>query len=176
MYANRLILAAVALTLAACGDQNTTALSGPTPAGRIVPSVPTLQRLRGVVVSEHRFGAPALQTESGLIEMQGYAANLMASVDGAEVMVEGTYDGAGGVLLVARFEVVGMRGRPAVDGVLEEYETGAFAIVLASGELHWINDPPEELKAITGRRIWLTERAGDTPIEFGEIRNIDRFM
>ena len=166
MDAYRLILVASALTLIACGDSGKPSLTDPT--GATPPAAPVLQRLHGTVVLGQRLGAPALQTEKGLIEMQGLVANAMASVDGADVDVIGTYDGAFG-LMVESFEVTGYGGRVAVDGFLEVDENEIYSVRRANNVIVPIENPPEGLKAYVGQRIWLMQSAGELPTEFGAI-------
>lgn len=166
MYAYRLILAASALVLAGCNTNSDSTLTAP--AGVTAPPAPALQRIRGTVVLEHRFGAPSLQTELGLITMQGFVANAMASVDGADVEVYGTFDGASG-LMVASFEVVGMHGRPALDGYLDVDENEIYSIRLANNEVVTVDNPPDAFRVYLGQRIWIVLATDDSPIEFGAI-------
>jgi hypothetical protein len=133
------------------------------------PIAPSIVELTGTVVVEHMDGRRSiqLQTDDGsLYPLLGGEAALIASVAGGQVLVRGTLDASPGVV-VERFQVLAMNGRDAIDGVLEETDTG-LALRLAEGELRYVMDDQGSLAAHIGERLWVTGLE-EPPMEFGVI-------
>ena len=105
----------------------------------------------------------------GLVELQdgfgnvyrlvGSEASALASVDGGDVVVRGTFDANPG-FVVDEFEVTAMYGRPALDGVLETTDEG-FALRLTDGSLRVVPGLADECAEHIGARVWVTGWEGD---------------
>jgi hypothetical protein len=153
----------------ACSDHaGTTAPIGP---DELTPSPPSLAVLTGIVVVERVANYPATirlrEPDGTLTLLVGSESRPMASVADAEVSVHGTWDASPG-LVVERFQVLSMNGRPALDGVLEATATG-FALRLNDGTYREISASPSEIAQYVGARLWVTGSADDQPVTFGVI-------
>ena len=163
---NPLVFAfACAAALCACNDNHTPA---PTAAAALPAAPPQQTELAGTVVLSGMDMAPIyLRTSDGLTPLEGSVALPMASVIGAVVNVNGTWD-TNSALIVTSFVVVGVQGLPAFDGVVEAMP-GGYALRLADGTDHMLDDAPAALLACVGARVWLTV-APDASIAFGVIQ------
>lgn len=169
---NRLhiIAAATLASVLACSDSE-----GPTAPGTRSPPTrdappPALATITGRVIvggsTESR--TVDIRTEDGtLVRLAGVLAARLATVDGADVVVRGTWDANPG-LVVQDFEVTGMHGRPALDGILE-LTTGGYALRLANGELCPVTGLSADVAEYVGARLWVIGSDDDPPAMFGVI-------
>jgi hypothetical protein len=140
--------------------------------GNPVAPTPAITELTGfVVLGESNDGTArtiGLRLQDGAqIALVGSEANPMASVDGAEVRVRGTFDAAPG-LVVESFTVISVGGRPALDGIVTEMAE-SYGLLLRDGTIYALVAPPAELLEHLGERVWLTGDWDAPPIEFGVI-------
>ena len=165
MNSSRLLAFASVVALCACGG------SAPAPTGLAgtSPAAPALTELSGTVVLSLTDLAPvSLQTQDGLIPLEGDGAVPMASVIGADVQVRGSWD-ANPALVVESFLVVAVKGLPAFDGIVESKSDG-YALRLGDGTDHTLADAPADLIAYVGYRVWVTDSPDASTIQFGVIR------
>ncbi|MFI5310670.1 MAG: hypothetical protein ACHQQ3_05525 [Gemmatimonadales bacterium] len=165
MYTKHFLVLACAVALCACSDKadrTPTALASP-------PVTPARTELAGIVVLSGSDLAPVyLQTGDGLIPLEGNGALPMASVLGAEVRVRGTWD-ANAALVVETFLVTAVKGLPVFDGILEVLPDGYAIKLMADGSDHLLAAAPAALVAHVGARVWVTDSADPTAIQFGVI-------
>ena len=166
MTRTALFLMTVAATLACSEGRSPTAPLINDPQHPIAPST---VELSGTVVVEdagqHR--AVFLQRHDGsLLPLVGSEAALIASVAGGEVLVRGTLDAAPG-MIVERFQVLSMKGREAIDGVLID-DGGVLSLRLGNGVLRSLASVQADLGAHIGCRLWITG-LDEPPVEFGII-------
>jgi hypothetical protein len=115
-----------------------------------------------------------VQTSTGPIGVEGDLAQTLRRLEGMEVWVQGPLSTAMGRVIpprqitVQRFEVRGIGGVPAIDGVLRE-EAGTLVIVSAGGERTRLATPPVGLRELVGRRIWVTRAQDGAVASFGAI-------
>lgn len=157
-----------AAMLVGCNDAQT-----PTTPLVSASSGPVAQTLRGTVMRdpENRvLPSLVLRLEDGtLIGLSGPEAMPLASVLGADVEVVGTVEGES-IIEVQRFVVRMVDGSDVSDGVLELTDDG-YSLRLTLGGLRSVIDPPAELAAHVGERMWLIESDGGIPTAFGVIRS-----
>jgi hypothetical protein len=70
-------------------------------------------------------------------------------------------------MVVERFQVLSMNGRPAIDGVLEETASGLM-LRLSGGATRALSDAEGAFAAHIGDRLWITG-LDEPPVEFGVI-------
>lgn len=167
MTRTTLFLLAAAVTLG-CSDRNspTAPWTGNDPQHPIAPST---VEFTGTVVVEETGDHPSVQlqfADGELIPLLGNEAALLARVAGGEVLVRGTLDASPG-MVVEQFQVLAMHGRPAIDGVLVETESG-LALRLSGGSLRSVSDPEGGFAALIGARLWITG-LDEPPVEYGVI-------
>jgi hypothetical protein len=160
-----------ATMLAGCrDDRDTTA-----PTTRLISPGPAAhQTLVGTVEDSEQRLYPrfVLRMDDGTsIGLDGTAALPLASVIGAQVQVDGAFDGDS-AFEIDRFVVLAVGGTPVLDGVLEADDDGAYMLRLTTGGDRMIIDPPADLIAHIGERVWLTQMQddGSGAIAFGVIR------
>ena len=109
-----------------------------------------------------------LRNEGGTVyRLVGDQTGALASVDGGDVVARGTFDANPG-FVVQDFQVTGMRGRPALDGVLQITAAG-FALKLTDGTLRVIPGLPSECMEYVGSRLWVIGFEDAEGAEFGRI-------
>jgi len=169
MIRSHFLAAACAVALLACSDNPSAPATG-TDGTR--PFIPSLFEVTGTVVvtgnPDDGLEVQLKQSDGTMLSLVGSEARLLASVDGGEVLVRGTWDAPPG-LVVGSFQVLAMNGRAAIDGVLEITDYG-YALRLSSGAYYDLSDPPAELMNHVGDRLWVTGSAEEPPVEFGVIR------
>ncbi len=107
-----------------------------------------------------------LRTDAGAVDVQGPGAELLRSVNGLEVMVEGHR--AGSTLTARAFRVREADGLPAADGVLE-VEGDTAILVTPGGERLAYTPIPSALRARAGQRVWIAGVVGSEPRAWGVI-------
>lgn len=167
-YARFLSLAAV-FTIAACTDNPTTAPNGTDVGPQPLLPGASLVAISGriIVTGSGADRAVDLRDADGsTFRLVGREAAALASVDGGDVLVRGTPDGNPGIV-VQEFQVTGMKGRAALDGVLVETIDG-YALRLADGSVRVIAGMPEHFAEHVGARLWVIGWEDASP-EFGLI-------
>ncbi len=167
------LIAACFVASFACSDTVAPTRSPPAAA----PAQPTLVALSGVIHlnGEDRDGGVVLNTTDGdAIRLAGSETALLARLENAEVDVRGVWieDGA---LDVNDFLVRRVDGREAMDGVLtalwddDDTIIGYGLALTRSASVLPLIDPPDELIAHVGERVWVTGAADGPPTAFGII-------
>ena len=125
--------------IAACTDNPNAVLTGPIDPAQPLQPTPSRTTVAGRI-SVQGSGADRLveitDATGRVCRLVGNEACALASVDGGDVVVRGTLDANPGLVL-EDFQVTGMYGCPAVDGVLEATDEG-FALRFADGSLRVI--------------------------------------
>jgi hypothetical protein len=91
----------------------------------------------------------------------------LANVDSGDAVVWGTWDANPG-FVVSEFKVIGMYGRPALDGVLEANDEG-FALRFADGSFKVVPYLTSDCAAYLGARIWVVGFEDGTEVQYGVI-------
>jgi hypothetical protein len=180
MRRTRFIPALVGACLAAgtaCSD--TVAPTGET--GSSPPLTPQLITLTGVIhLSEttSRYTAALDIGDGPEITLDGADFSSFAAVDRVEIEVRGNWL-ADRVFEVSDFVVQSVEGTPALDGILvavEEDQTDdksgsitVYALQLTRGGSVTLTDPPADLIAHLGQRVWVIGSLDGPPTAFGAI-------
>jgi ABC-type Fe3+-hydroxamate transport system substrate-binding protein len=173
MMRSRFFAVAAVFAIAACTDNPNAVLTGPIdPAQPLLPT-PSRTTIAGRI-SVQGSGADRLveitDATGRLYRLVGNEARALASVDGGDVVVRGTLDGNPG-LVVEDFQVTGMYGRPALDGVLEATDEG-FALRFTDGSLRVIAGLSSDCAEHVGARLWVIGWDAESPVQFGLIAAI----
>lgn len=170
MTRSHLFTVAAVLSLVACTD-NPNSFGGP-----VSPSLPSGPTSSGPAMIAGRISVSG-QGDDRVVELTdlhgdvfrlvGNETAALASVDGGDVIAFGTWDANPG-FVVQEFQVVGMQGRPALDGVLEMSEEG-FALRLTDGSIHLVPGLTEECANYIGARLWVVGWDENTDVVFGLI-------
>lgn len=91
--------------------------------------------------------------EGGVYRVIGSKTGALASVAEGDVVARGTFDARPG-FSVEEFQVIGMHGRQALDGVLE-MTPGGFGLRLANGSLREVPGLTVRCAEYLGLRVWL---------------------
>ena len=156
-------------SLIACSDNPNATLSGPFYPYAPVPPYSSAATIAGQI-GVRLFEDQAIElhgVEGGVYRLLGNASDALASVQGADVVVRGTFD-ANGDVVVQQFEVTGMYGRSALDGFLEATENG-FALRLSDGLLQPVPGLPADCTEHVGLRLWVIGWDYDPPVQCGVI-------
>ena len=174
MASPRFVPALVAACLAAstaCSDTEAPTSRSPSFS---TPAFITMAGVLRVTGLETR-GAVVLKTTDGEeIPLVGANVAALVRVDSAEVEVRGIWD-ADHAFDVSDFLVLGVGGAPAMDGVLidmRDYlgsEVIGYGLRLTRGGIAPLIDPPAELLAHLGARMWVTAATDGPPTTFGII-------
>lgn len=159
-----LLLLSAAVALVACSDEPSTAPAHKDGAGA-APTAPAMRSMTGTIETA---GGLAIRVDGMRIRLTGAAAAPLASLDGAEVEVTGT-DDVVDYFNVEMFSVLRVDGLPAADGILQQSE-GGYALLLQNGATRAVIDPPAELQALVGHRVWIAGAPGAAPEAFGLIQ------
>lgn len=169
MMRSRLYTVAAVFAIGACTDNPNAVLTGPIdPAQPLLPT-PSIATIAGriIVTGSGSDRLVELRDERGTVyRLVGSQTGALASVDGGDVIARGTFDANPG-MVVEEFQVTGMRGRPALDGVLVETNAG-YALRLSDGSLRVIPGLPAECAEFVGARLWVIGYDGPSA-EFGRI-------
>jgi hypothetical protein len=106
--------------------------------------------------------------DSDVFRLSGNVSSALASLDGGDVVVWGTFDASAG-FVVQEFKVMGMHGWPALDGVLEATENG-FALRLTDGSRHVVPGLDSACAKYVGARVWVIGWDEHTELMVGLIR------
>ena len=168
----RVLMAAAAFSLVACTDIPNSAITAPhDPRQPILPSTMTLAgriSVTGLVDTDQKI---ELWDGAELYRLVGSQSGALASVDGADVVVRGTFDANPG-FVVEEFQVTGMLGRPALDGVLEATGDG-FALRLSDGSLRAVPGLTSECAEFIGTRLWVIGFEEGSEVVFGRIAALE---
>ncbi|MGH9658265.1 MAG: hypothetical protein ACRD96_06955 [Bryobacteraceae bacterium] len=154
----------------ACADNPSTTLAGPLDPYRPAPPAPSTATIAGRISVVPLAEDQAIElhgVEGGVYRLLGNASDALASVQGADVVVRGTFD-ANGDFVVQEFEVTGMYGRPALDGLLEATDEG-FALRRTDGLLLAVPGLPADCAEYVGQRLWVIGWDYDPPVQCGVI-------
>ena len=170
------IFAVVAVVLlgacAGCSDEHNPALAGPVDQPLPTEAPFSTGKISGQV--SVRFVGDArvveLRDERGSVyRIEGRLASVLASVGEGDVVAWGTFDASPG-FVVHRFQVTGMHGRSALDGVLEMTADG-FGVRLADGTLREVPGLTLRCAKYVGARVWVTG-GDDFDVVFGLIADV----
>lgn len=170
------VLVAVCLVASTSCSDSTAPTSTPIPAFSPGPSLVTLN---GVIhFGSTRSNPVSLVAPDGSeVVLAGTETASLASVENAEVEVRGIWDAS--TFVVSDFLVRRVDGTDVMDGILtvlydDEMRTHdvGYAISLTRGSIVPLLDPPQDLLAHVGERIWLAERTDGQPAAFGVIKAV----
>jgi len=170
MTRNRFFTLVAVFSIAACSDNNSS-MTGPIdrrdPSQPILPAPSTATISGRISVSGYEDRAIELRDADGnLYRLVGREADRLASVDGADVVARGTFDANPG-FVVEEFQVTGMFGRPALDGVLEATADG-YALRLNDGSLRVVPGLTNCSQHV-GARLWVIGWDEESGPQFGLI-------
>ena len=156
--------------IAACTDNPNAILTGPVDPSQPFLPAPAIATLSGKI-SVKGAGVDRLieltDAEGRVYRLVGSESGALASVDGGDVVARGTFDANPG-FVVQDFQVTGMHGRPALDGVLLQTADG-YALELGDGSLRIIPGLPNECADHLGARLWVTGWSDDGAVQYGII-------
>ena len=166
----------------ACSDTVAPTVAPTGATGASPPLTPQLITIIGVihVTETGSRNSAALDTGDGFeITLDGADFSSLAAVDRVEVEVRGIWGVAGSTFEVNDFVVRSVEGAQAMDGVLivvnEDQtderggSTTAYALQLTRGGSAALTDPPADLIAHVGQRVWVIGAADGPPTAFGVI-------
>lgn len=104
--------------------------------------------------------------DSDVFRLSGEVSRALASVNGAAVVVWGTYDAAG--FVVEDFRVLEVHGQPALDGLLQATEDG-FALRLTDGSRRVVPRLDSSCVKYVGARVWVIGWDEDAAVVCGLI-------
>ena len=169
MTRSHLFTVAAVFSLIACTD-NPGNFGGPISPSRPTPPAPAPAMIAGRISVIGLSEDPVVELtdlHGDVFRLLGNETVALASVDGGDVIAFGTWDPSSG-FVVQEFQVVGMLGRPALDGVLVVSEEG-FALRLTDGSIHLVPGLTEECANYIGARLWVVGWDEDTDVVFGLI-------
>ena len=170
----RVLMAAAAFSLVACTDIPNSAITAPKdPRQPLLPTPSTMTlsgriSVTGLVDYDRKI---ELWDGAELYRLVGSQSSALASVDGADVVVRGTFDANPG-FVVEEFQVTGMLGRPALDGVLEATGDG-FSLRLSDGSLRAVPNLTSECAEFVGTRLWVIGFEEGSEVVFGRIAALE---
>lgn len=170
MMRSSLFTLAAVFSIAACTDNPNAVLTGPIdPAQPLLPT-PSLVTIAGRIIVSGTAADPVIELTDGdgnVYRLVGSESGALASVDGGDVVARGTFDANPG-FVVQDFQVTGMHGRPALDGVLEATDEG-FALRLADGSLRAVPGLSSDCAQHVGARLWVIGWDEQSEVAFGLI-------
>jgi len=171
---------AAAGLLASVGCSDATAPNVPQASTPGTPLAPQFMAISGSIhVTGMILNEVVLTINDGLeIPLAGEPTAMLARVDGAGVEVRGFWN-SNGAFQVADFVVEVVAGAPVLDGVLialydteivtEESSILGYALRLTRGDTVALTEPPAELLAHLGGRVWVAGPIDGPPTAFGII-------
>ena len=169
MNRSLLISVATALSLVACTENSPALRAGPFAPLPPPPSSP-MSMLGGTMIVSIQGADSVVQLRDlhgDVFRLVGNQTAPLASVNGGEVIAFGTWDANPG-FVVQEFQVVGMQGRPALDGVLEVSGEG-FALRLADGSIRLVPGLSADCAYYVGERLWVIGWDEGSDVVFGRI-------
>ena len=168
------LVAACLITSTSCSESTAPTASSSSGPGSSTPQSPFFVTVSGTIQLGYTdMGEVLLKTGDGneLVLIGTEALNLV-SLDGAEVDVRGLW--VADALSVSDFLVRRVGGIEVLDGIVTmqvDDETGdvGYGISLTRGSYVPLIDPPDELLAHIGQRVWVTNPADGQPLVFGII-------
>ena len=167
-----ILIAAGLVATASCSDTTT-----PTSPGTVPQAGPTTSQttLYGTIhLSQIKGSETVLSMGDGDVPLTGAGSAGLASVENAEVEVRGQFNAES--FVVADFLVRRVGGSDVLDGVLiaiYDQEIGGdslgYGLSLTRGSIVPLMDPPAELIAHMGSRVWIAESAEGQASAFGII-------
>jgi hypothetical protein len=168
-----ILIAACLVATASCSDTATP--TSPGTGTQAAPTTASQTTLYGIVqLSQTKEGGTVLRMGDGEVPLSGPGSDGLASVENAEVEVRGGFDAD--TFVVADFLVRRVGGSDVLDGVLitlygQEIDGDGlgYALSLTRGAIVPLMDPPAELIAHVGARLWIVQSAEGQPSAFGII-------
>jgi len=145
------------------------------PAGPAV-APPTLSTLTGMIQRSATKITPVLLIldDGEQVDLEGPPTAELTGLEAAVVDVRGTWNST--TFLVSDFLVRQVDGADVMDGVLiamsiEDRDTGdvTYGLSLTRGPVVALENPPAELTAHLGERVWVAASADGQPTAFGII-------
>lgn len=170
MTRSHLLTVAAVFSLVACTDNPNAIFSGPVPPSKPSPLSPPTAQIAGRITVSGLGDDPVVELRDhhgDVYRLLGDETSALASVDGGDVIAFGEWDAYPG-FVVQEFQVVGMHGRAALDGVLEVSEDG-FALRLTDGSIRLVPGLTEECANYIGARLWVVGWEENTDVAFGLI-------
>ena len=161
MQGSLIVTMAAALTAFAWTDNPNSGLTGPVDPMQPILPVPSMTTIAGRISVTGSGDDRLVELRDGFgnqYRLVGGEANALASVDGGDVVVRGTFDANPG-FVVDEYQVTAMYDTPALDGVLETTDEG-FALRLTDGSLRVVPGLAAHAEHV-GARVWVTGWEGD---------------
>ena len=162
MKCSQIITMAAAFSALASTDNPESGPPGPIDPMQPIMRTPTMTTIAGRI-SATGFGDDRMvELRDGfgnLYRLVGGEASALASVDGGDVVVRGSFDANPG-FVVDEYQVTAIYDTPALDGVLETTDEG-FALRLTDGSLRVVPGLDAECAEHVGARVWVTGWEGD---------------
>ena len=158
------------ISIVACTDNPNNVLTGPNDPTQPLLPTPSLATIAGRVIVTGVGGDQRVELQDAnenVYSVVGSQSGALASVDGGDVVARGTFDANPG-FVVQEFQVTGMHGRPALDGVLESTDEG-FALRLQDGTLRVIPSLGSDCAELVGARLWVIGFEDESAAQFGRI-------
>ena len=165
-----ILIAASLVASTSCSDT-----AAPTSPGKATVA-PALTTLNGVIhLSQTRANGVVLSLADGEdVTLDGSAIEDLYNIENAEVEVRGTWSDA--TFLMSDFLVQRVDGTDVMDGILVPIQAQdldgpilGYALNLTRGPTVALVDPPAELIAHVGERVWVAETADGQAMAFGII-------
>ena len=158
------------ISLFACSDNPNSIRASEVKPYQPTPNTPSLAMVAGrvTIAIQGTDTVVSVRDDHGDVHrLVGSQTSTLATVNGADVIAFGTWDANPG-FVVQDFEVVGMLGRPALDGVLEESDAG-YALRLANGSVRLVPGLTSECAPYVGARLWVIGWGEGKDVVFGPI-------
>jgi hypothetical protein len=113
-------------------------------------------------------------TSGGQLGIAGPLAPMIERLQGMELWVQGPITALEGrsiprrQISPERFEVRGVAGVPAIDGTLRD-DAGVYLVVSNTNDRTRLTTVPDGLRALVGKRVWVTRAPDGGVAAFGEI-------
>jgi hypothetical protein len=169
MTRSHLFTVAALLSLVACTNNPSATVAGPINRSPL-PLPPGTAMIAGRISVSGQGADRVVELrdhDDDVYRLVGAETGALASVDGGDVIAYGTWDANPG-FVVQEFQVVGMYGEPALDGVLEVSEEG-FALRLADGSIRLVSGLSSESSDYVGARLWVIGWDASSDVVFGVI-------
>jgi hypothetical protein len=168
MKRSSIVALGAVLSVVACTDNPV--VTGPVDPSQPIQPTPSMATIEGRVIVTGAGSDQLVELKDGngnVYRVVGSQSASLASVDGGDVLARGTFDANPG-FVVQEFQVTGMHGRAALDGVLEITESG-FALRLHNGTLRVIPSLGSDCAEYVGARLWVIGFEDPSGAQFGRI-------